>query len=251
VTRRLRLRDEGGFTLVEMVVVVAILSLVLGGVTTVFLSGSRAELQVNNRFQAQEAARLALAAIRQDAHTACSAEIRTISGKQQLFLSVPIVNRVPNPPVAPTATTQCGTVSPNMSQVIWCTGPGIASSTKFALYRSTSGSCPSSSKLVADNLVNNLTGFTAFFTVRPATNTTAIPPGETITVDVDIPVSLKVGTSGTPFDLKERLALPNTVWGTTTAQVCSEGTPCGPGPCPHVTSLGVAAGPCYTPKMLP
>jgi Tfp pilus assembly protein PilW len=50
-----------------MIMVLAILGIVLGGVTTVFISGSRAELQVNNRFQAQEASRLALAAIRKDA----------------------------------------------------------------------------------------------------------------------------------------------------------------------------------------
>jgi prepilin-type N-terminal cleavage/methylation domain-containing protein len=249
--RRLRLRDEAGVTLVELIVVVAILGIVLGGITTVFVSGSRAELQVNNRFQAQEAARLGLAAIRQDVHTACAAEIRTVSGKAQLFLSVPIVDRATNPPTAPDATAQCGTVSANIAQIIWCTGNGVASSSKFALYRSTTGACSSSSKLVADDLVDNLPNFSAFFSVRPAPNTVAIPPGETMSVDVDIPVSLKVGTFGVPFDLKQRLALPNTVWGTTSQQACSTVAPCSPGPCPYVTPLGQTAAACYPPKILP
>lgn len=247
---RLYLRDEGGVTLVELVVVVLILGLVLGGVTTVFLSGSRAELQVNNRFQAQEAARLALAAMRQDAHNACAAEIRTVSGQPQLFLSVPIMNRTTNPPTAPDATTQCGTVNAgNIAKIIWCTGPGVATSSKFALYRSTTGTCSPASKLVADNLVNNLPGFTAFFNVPLVAVTGAIYPGETMTVDVDLPVSLKVGTSGAPFDLNEHLALPNTVWGTTPQQSCAVGAACSSGPCPYVTPALLAAPPCYPPKI--
>jgi prepilin-type N-terminal cleavage/methylation domain-containing protein len=78
--RRLRLRDEGGFSLIELLVVMAILGIVLSGVTTVFISGSRAELQVNNRFQAQEASRLAMAAIRKDVHGACAALVTGTNG---------------------------------------------------------------------------------------------------------------------------------------------------------------------------
>ena len=53
-------------------------------------------------------------------------------------------------------------------------------------------------------------------------------------MDVDIPVSLKQGTYGVPFDLKERLALTNTVWSKSTiaaALGCSISVPCFPGPC--------------------
>ena len=50
--------NEGGYTLVEMLVVMAILGVVISGLTTIFVSGSHAELDLNRRFQAQQQARL-------------------------------------------------------------------------------------------------------------------------------------------------------------------------------------------------
>jgi len=73
--RRLHLRDERGFTLIEMVVVCAILGLVLTGLTTTFLSGTRSAINLDKRFQAQQAARLALDAMRIDARNGCAANV--------------------------------------------------------------------------------------------------------------------------------------------------------------------------------
>jgi prepilin-type N-terminal cleavage/methylation domain-containing protein len=248
VKRRLRLRDQGGFSLVEMIVVVAILGIVLSGITIVFVSGTRAEVQVNDRFQAQEAARLALAAIRQDAHAACAASVTVVSGQPQLKLSIPIVDRVANPPTAPDAMDQCGTINSHITKIMWCVATSPTNSAKFALYRSTTGTCNSTGKLVADNLVNNLPNFTAFFSVS-LTATGAINPGETQTVDVEIPVTLKVGTLGAPYDLKERVALPNTVWVATSGQACAVGAACRRGPCPPLDPLGQPAPACYPPHI--
>jgi prepilin-type N-terminal cleavage/methylation domain-containing protein len=249
---RLRLREEGGFTLVELVVVMAILGLVLGGITTVFLSGSRAEFQVNRRFQAQEAARLALAAVRADVHSACT----VVATGDTLTLSIPITDTSTTPPTAPDTTTQCGTVNAaNIKKVIWtaCTSPTDAG--KFALYRAAATTCPSSGKLVADNLVKTHTGFTAFFSsalmTAPAASVGSINLGETQTVDVDVPVSLTQGTSGIPFDLKERIAVSNTVWAKSTASAaagCSVALPCFPGPCDYIDS-GTGAVACFPPKL--
>jgi prepilin-type N-terminal cleavage/methylation domain-containing protein len=248
--RRLRLRNEGGVTLIEMIMVVAILGVVLAGVTTVFIGGSRAELQVNSRFQAQEASRLALAAIRRDTHSACVASVDAT--KKVLTLSIPIMDRGTNPPTPPDGAAQCGTVNAaNISKVIWvvCTSPTV--STKFALYRATAVTCPSAGKLVADNLVNTLTGFAGFFQITrllttPAQSVGSLYYGEKQTVDVDIPVSLKQGTSGVPFDLKERLALSNTVWAKSTGQSCSASVPCFPGPCDY-TDMATGAVTCFPP----
>jgi prepilin-type N-terminal cleavage/methylation domain-containing protein len=244
---RLRLRDDAGVTLIEMIVVVAILGIVLGGVTTVFISGSRAELSVNNRFQAQEASRLALAALRRDMHVACTA---TVVGTTQVTLSIPIVDRSTSPPTAPVATTQCGTIATTMTKVVWvvCTSPTV--STKFALYRATVATCPSSGKLVADNLVNTPTGFVGFFKTPLVTAPATIAYGETQAVDVDIPVSLKQGTAGVVFDLKEHLALPNTVWAKVSsnpAPSCSVLVPCFDKPCNNTDPMTGNTLPCYPP----
>ena len=49
---------EEGYTLIELIVVMAILGTVVAGLTTVFVSGSAAELDLNLRFQAQQQGRL-------------------------------------------------------------------------------------------------------------------------------------------------------------------------------------------------
>ena len=63
-----RLREERAYSLVELVTVMAIMSIVMTGITTVFVQGSNAELDMNNRFQAQTSVRLALDKLRQDVH---------------------------------------------------------------------------------------------------------------------------------------------------------------------------------------
>jgi prepilin-type N-terminal cleavage/methylation domain-containing protein len=65
-------RSQDGFTLVELLAVMVILSIVLTALTTVFISGSNAELQLNKRFQAQQGARMALDRIRRELHCAKS-----------------------------------------------------------------------------------------------------------------------------------------------------------------------------------
>ena len=65
-----RARTETGFTLVELIGVLAILTIVLGALITLFLSGAKAELDLNDRFQGQQEARLAADRLRRDVHCA-------------------------------------------------------------------------------------------------------------------------------------------------------------------------------------
>ena len=65
-----RLREERAYTLVELITVMLIMSIVMTGISTVFVQGSNAELDMNQRFQAQANARLALDTFRKDAHCA-------------------------------------------------------------------------------------------------------------------------------------------------------------------------------------
>ena len=55
-----RLRGERGYTLVEMLTVLVIMSVVITSLTTVFVQASNSETDMNNRFQAQLTAKLAL-----------------------------------------------------------------------------------------------------------------------------------------------------------------------------------------------
>ncbi|MDX6485993.1 MAG: hypothetical protein QOF43_1146 [Gaiellaceae bacterium] len=232
-----RLREEHGYSLVELVAVCALLGVVMAGVTAVMVGGSRAELQLNRRFQAQVSARTALSVFRNDAHIACSVVVNT--GKTQATLSIPIVDRTTNPVTPPSPTSQCGTTtSPkNVSKVIWCVLTSPSNSTRYAMYRSTTSTCTSTSKILADNLVNTLAGFNGFFLTGAS-----IPNGQLQTVTIDIPVNLKVGTSGAgaPYDLSQAVTLRNGVWAAAASTSCSAAAPCTAGLC-------TLAGVCYPP----
>ena len=67
---RRRLRGEAGYSLVEMLTVLVIMSIVFTGITDIFVSGSKAQADQNNRFQAQLDTRLALDKMRRDIHCA-------------------------------------------------------------------------------------------------------------------------------------------------------------------------------------
>jgi Tfp pilus assembly protein PilW len=69
---RARLAQEDGMTLIELLWTLGILAFVLSGIIAVFVSGLHSEFDMNQRFQAQQEARLALQTMRTDLRTACS-----------------------------------------------------------------------------------------------------------------------------------------------------------------------------------
>jgi Tfp pilus assembly protein PilW len=93
-------RDPGGYTLIELLGVLAIFLTIVTALTTLFVSGSKAELDANNRFQAQQNARLALDKLRRELH--CSSGVTNTDGSA--LTSVPVVAiRVELPAHCPTA----------------------------------------------------------------------------------------------------------------------------------------------------
>lgn len=73
-----RLRGQGGYSLIELVAVMAIFLMIVGGLTTLFTSGARAELDLNLRFETQQNARLAMDRLRRELH--CSSGITAADG---------------------------------------------------------------------------------------------------------------------------------------------------------------------------
>ena len=70
---RARVREEAGYTLFELLTVLAIMGVVLTGLTTSFAAGLNAEAGTIRRAQAQQNARLALGRMRTDIHCASGA----------------------------------------------------------------------------------------------------------------------------------------------------------------------------------
>ena len=186
VRARQDIRCEGGYTLIEMLVAIVILGVVLAGLTTVFVSGSAAELDLNLRFQAQQQARLALDRIRVDVHCASAAQAQTINTYPGVKLAV----------------ANCYASTPTVS---WCAVQVTASPPRYQIYRSTATTnvCQ-----VADatrvQVADYLTSTTNVFT------TTTIPQFGLQTVGIDFKVSAnQAATTKNVYELTDSMVARN------------------------------------------
>jgi len=123
-----RLRGEGGYSLVEMLTVLVIMTIVFTGITQVFVSGSKAQIDQSNRFQAQLNTRIALDKIRKDLH--CASDV-TPYATTSLTLKLP---------------SGCG------GDVSWCTVAVSGVSNRYQLFRQSGTTCSSSGTRFADYL---------------------------------------------------------------------------------------------------
>ena len=192
--RRLR-REERGYTLMELLVVMTILGIVMGGITTIFVSGGTAELDLNRRFQAQQQARLALDRIRGDIH--CASKAISSTGQSTM-----VINTYPSLRLN---VANCNAALP---YVYWCVITVSTTPPEYQLWRTTSNAVPSASTctstdtsraLVADYLINS----TAFPT------TAAIPNHGLETVDVDFQVSVNPTAGKDVYELKDSIVARN------------------------------------------
>jgi prepilin-type N-terminal cleavage/methylation domain-containing protein len=173
---RRRLLDERGYTLIELVIVMVILGVVLSGLTTAFVSGSRAEIDLNKRFQAEQNARLALDAIRREAHCARSATV-----------------------TASTVTLDLPTGCPSGSgSVTWCTA---GSGSRFGLYRrAVAGTCSTAAPSVRK--ADYLTTGSVFSYSLPTASSRA-------KLQVDFPVDIDTSSTAGTYRLIDGIALRN------------------------------------------
>lgn len=128
------IQDEGGYSLIEMITVMAILGIVLGGIVTLFTAGIRSDADQNARFQAQQDTRLALDKVRRDVHSACT--ISTPNTYNTWASSVTLYYAADN----------CAS---GASSVTWCTS---ASGSTWTLYRVVAATCTGSLVPVASSL---------------------------------------------------------------------------------------------------
>jgi type II secretory pathway pseudopilin PulG len=81
-----RVRGDDGYTMVELVVVIAILMTVVTALTALFVSGAKAEVELNRRFEAQQAARVAVDRLRREVH--CASGV-TVSSAASITVTLP------------------------------------------------------------------------------------------------------------------------------------------------------------------
>jgi prepilin-type N-terminal cleavage/methylation domain-containing protein len=181
-------REDRGYTLIELLTVLMILGVVMGGLTTVFVSATSSEADMNNRFQAQQEARLGLDKLRREVHCASSA---TPAGSSVSTITL-------------TVPSYCKTYSGSAS-VTWCTRS--VSTNRYALYRMNGTTCSGGVKW-ADYLTPTSTA-TVCSGALCVFNYTAQSTTSLAKLHVDLPVNPKPSRTVDIYELTDDLVLRN------------------------------------------
>lgn len=169
------LRSEAGYTLTEMITALAILTIVLGGLATMFHAGVRAELRANREVEAQQNARVALDRLRSELHCA-----NAITASAGAVASVAVT--------LPIACTGADT------SVTYATASVATSRWKLTRTGNSTG---------ATDVADFLTTSTPFTYNAPASGTLGW-------LAVDLPINLNPTDSSTQWRLQDDIVLRNT-----------------------------------------
>src|SRR5438034_6157899 len=185
MTRRLlrRVGRERGYTLVEMLIVMVIMGVVMGALTTLFVQASNAELDMNNRFQAQLTARLGLDKLRREVH--CASVATPTGSSSSVTLTLP---------------SYCKTGS---GSITWCTR-NVATN-RYALYRVVGSTCTGGVKwadyLAPTSTATVCSGALCIFTYIGQSASSLAK------LHVDFPVNVKPSRSVDMYELQDDIVL--------------------------------------------
>jgi prepilin-type N-terminal cleavage/methylation domain-containing protein len=180
-----RLLAERGYSLVEMLTVLVIMGIVMTSLTTVFVQASNSETDMNNRFQAQLTAKLALDKVRREVHCA------TVVTPTGLSSSVTI-----------TLPSYCKTGS---GSITWCTRSN--GTNRYALYRVVGTTC-TGGVMWADYLVPT-SNATVSGGALQIFNYTAQSTSSLAKLHVDFPVNVKPSKTVELYELMDDIVLRN------------------------------------------
>ena len=187
MTRRLlrRLGRERGYSLVEMLIVMSILGVVMGSLTTVFVQASNAEFDMNARFQAQLTGRLALDKMRREVH--CASVATPTGSSSSVTLTLP---------------SYCKT---GTGSITWCTRS--VATNRYALYRVVGSTCTGGVKwadfLAPTSSATVCSGALCIFNYT-AQSTTSLAD-----LKVDLPVNIRPAKSVELYELIDDVVLRN------------------------------------------
>jgi prepilin-type N-terminal cleavage/methylation domain-containing protein len=169
-------RGEAGYSLVEMITVMVIMTVVFTGITAVFVAGSKAQGDQDRRFQAQLATRLAMDKIRKDIH--CASDV-TPYATNAITLKLP---------------SGCG------GDVSWCTAAVTGSQNRYAVYRQLGTSCGAATGIKVADYLTSASPFPAYLHTVGCTCLASL--------QVDFAVSNK-GSAVDAYELTDTIFLRN------------------------------------------
>ena len=190
--RRLSPAAEDGFTLIEMLAVMAILLAVLAGLTGAYVSAQVSQVDQTRRLDAQENARMALDRMRKDIHCAHG-------------VTDPYANDSGGYTIVMTETNTSGVaecpnlIQTNSSGVQWCTVPVAGATNRYQLFRENDpdDECDG----------GGATFMTDYLTRADLWASPTCVTGQYPTVEVTMPVV--INPSAGRYDLTDEIALRN------------------------------------------
>jgi type II secretory pathway pseudopilin PulG len=198
VTRRCRV--DAGSTLVELIVVMALLGIILAALIGGFTTAIRAETEQTARANDRESAREAFERMRKDIHCASGAEAQ------------PTLDSLGNPTGTgytlqlSVTQSQCLGVTTASNGVQWCSVLVGGSSTRYQVFRTTSGNCNATDALFQVDYITNFGSITGG-------NLWSLPPcstGRLQAVSVNMPVNQNPVTQPQEtYDLADTIAMRN------------------------------------------
>jgi prepilin-type N-terminal cleavage/methylation domain-containing protein len=203
---RARAAAEGGFTLVELIVTLAILLIIVASLSSVLVSATHTEVDANKRFQAQEQARTGLAQLTRELHCASSVTVTNTAGTA-------LVAGSSGSRIAATLPSTCTTSGGVTLFVTWCTSASTLNTSDWALYRVTSTTaaplCTASGKIKWADYLTTSTPFCLPSTTA-ACGGALRPAGSLQMLHVTMPVNLNGPTSTiAAYNVVDDIALRN------------------------------------------
>jgi prepilin-type N-terminal cleavage/methylation domain-containing protein len=175
--RRSRAGHESGYTLIELLAVMAILGTVLAMLTSLFASGMKHEQKLTRKFSTQQEARLALDRIRREVH--CASQLSVTGGGASLSMVLP--------PQCPTSGSVSVSVSYQTTNV---------ASNRYRLTRTMNS--------VTSTVADYLTAANVFSYTAPSYNSLG-------RLHVDFPVNVYPTEGWNTWRLTDDIALRNTL----------------------------------------
>ncbi len=245
--------------LIELIIVMAILTAVLGAITISFTSATRSETNVSHRQQAEANARAALTRMREDIH--CSYYVQAVapnrdgSGNVIPGFSLSLTEFANQCAAVDTTagSASCGTGAGSSCVFLqWCTLPDPAHPGSFNLYRNNSTCDGTSGVRVASDIVAPATGWPQNAAISPTPASwagnlwpasRACPTSYLPTQAVDLAVNPDAtGSPNETYELKDEIVLRNAGRCTGAAAVKSSPSLSVSAPSAGTTGTAIGAG---------
>jgi prepilin-type N-terminal cleavage/methylation domain-containing protein len=188
---------EEGFTLVELVTAMLILSLVIGGIGKLFVSGIKGQTDANARFRAQSELGSAMDKLKRDLHSACTQTAVYASHVSSITV------------LGPNPTCLDASGNDSSQSITWCVRQ-VGTATRYQLFRVVGSTCTGGVQQA--DYITTSAPFTYYpYNVSAASAPNACSPNCYLLARLHVDISVDLDTAGgpAPYALSTDIAFRN------------------------------------------